>query len=288
MKWNDDPLHLEYCHEGLTYDIEGAISVFSILALIPTLFFLAFLLFTIKKAMIRLNESDSMVNSIYYVFVWGVVSFNVGRLVLLIIAHVQPDPQALFSVLFIFVHSVLLFIEFSVVVFMSHKFTFTGREALPRSIMISLAVSSFFGFMELICVFALKMNIFTPKDEDGRAQIYWFAENLFLSLIYLAIMVLPKTPLAHFFQFPEFRSKPHFYYYVMFLFFLNGLQSFGALLALLPLSIGTCFSDIGRLIYYYTYVPLLYWAFLRDFFRQVTLSSEYSEMMSSGYFDSDT
>jgi hypothetical protein len=35
-------------------------------------------------------------------------------------------------------------------------------------------------------------------------------------------------------------------------------------------------------------VPFLYWAFLRDFFKEARMSDKYEEMVVSGYFDSDT
>lgn len=47
-------------------------------------------------------------------------------------------------------------------------------------------------------------------------------------------------------------------------------------------------DDLGNLSYYCFYIPLLYWAFLRAFFREPTVSDHYSEMMVSGYFDTDT
>lgn len=54
---------------------------------------------------------------------------------------------------------------------------------------------------------------------------------------------------------------------------------------------GYCVYGIASFLYYAGYPPLLYWAFLYEFFADKELDLEvlyYAEMRDAGYFDDDT
>jgi len=45
---------------------------------------------------------------------------------------------------------------------------------------------------------------------------------------------------------------------------------------------------LSMALYYSCFAPFLYWGFLRDFLRGVALSEYFSDMITNGYFDTNT
>jgi hypothetical protein len=58
-----------------------------------------------------------------------VTVFNVARSLL---AYFHPHPEVAYDIVYLISNFVLIFIEVSVIVFMSHSYMVSGREAITR------------------------------------------------------------------------------------------------------------------------------------------------------------
>jgi len=165
---------------------------------------------------------------------------------------------------------------------MSHSFSITGREALFRTVWITGLIAFIYSSIQIALVFGLKIQLF--KSQEQSALLYWFISSTVLGSGYLCVLIIQKTRLARYLPV----GKGQLYYYVAFLFLLNASRAIGSLVSYFGLYIGFCFIDFTILMYYSFFLPLLYWAFLWEFFRVPTLQIQYSEMVVKGYIDSDT
>jgi len=252
--------------------------VFDLFLCLPTTVFVIFLIIKLRSALRKLYETESLIMSTYYSFIWSVSIFNILRCLL---NYFLKEPDIVYNILFLLSNFILVFLEISVVVFMSHGYMVSGREAIHRTIVITGAVC--LVYITIQAGFLFGMNLKLYKQVDSPSCLYWFIVNFLFAIIYLVILILPKTSLRD--KLPARRS---FYHYVTFLFVLNFVKCIGEIMVYAHLDVGFCFIDVGFFAYYALYAPLLYICFLRDFFRDVTLPYGFVEMSKSGYLDSDT
>jgi len=272
-----ETLEFPFCKDFITYKA-GDFLVFDFLLCLPTAIFLLFLLIRMRNSIRKLRESESMIMSTYYGFLWGVCLFNIARCVL---NYAFPYPEMLFDLLFLISHCVLVFLEVSVVIFMSHGYMVSGREAIQRTALITGIISTIYIVVQAILLYVLNVHLY--RVQSGSSALYWFIMSGIFSLVYVTILILPRTPLRDYL--PARRS---FYYYVIFLCLLYSLKMIGAAFVYFGAEIGYCFVDVQMLAYYTLYAPILYICFMKDFFKEVILPDYYMEMHKSGFFDSDT
>jgi len=268
-----------YCRELLMdWKIGGTVGVFDLLLCLPSVMFLIFLLAKLRSSIRKLLETESLIMSTYYGFLWFVCLFNIGRSLL---NYFFPNPPVLYYLLFLITNFVLVFIEVSVVVFMSHGYMVSGREAITRTIWITLIIGVIYTMIQAIMIFGLHVQLFKPVEKP--VMLYWVLISFLFTGMYLVILILPKTRFKD-----KLPARPSFYHYVGFLFALYLVKGIGDLIVFVNVGIGYCFIDLGIFGYYALYAPMLYIFFLQEFFRDVILSDGYVEMEKSGYLDTDT
>jgi len=269
---------MPYCKEFITWEYNG-VNVYDLCLTIPTTCFLLFLLFKLRSSIRKLLETESMIMSTYYGFLWCVCLFNISRSLL---NYVVPNNPMLYNSLFMIANFILIFVEVSVVVFMSHGHMVSGREAIQRTVWITAAICVIYIVLQAVFLFGLGLQLYQPTSDSG-VQLYWFILGTVFALGYLIILILPKTSLKD-----RLPARPAFYHYVGLLFALNITKALGSILIFAGGDIGFCFVDLGVFGYFSLYAPTLYICFLQDFFGDMTLSDGYVEMEKSGYLDTDT
>jgi len=268
-----------YCRDlMMEWKIGGEVGVFDLLLCIPSTMFLIFLLAKLRSSIRKLLETESLIMSTYYGFLWFVCLFNIGRSLL---DYFFPNPPVLYDLLFLITNFILVFVEVSVVVFMSHGYMVSGREAITRTIWITLVIGAVYTIVQAIMIFGLHLQLFKPVEKS--VMLYWIIISLLFTVLYFIILLLPRTSMKD-----KLPARPSFYRYVGFLFALNLIKAIGDVMVFVNVDIGYCFIDLGIFGYYALYAPILYVCFLQEFFRDVILSDGYVEMEKSGYLDSDT
>lgn len=268
-----------YCGDAYSYRLPKIdIPAFDLFLGFASLVFAIFLLTKARRTFKLLRESESVTMTTYYIFLWIVCIFNILRFV---IVSVVPEPKLFYELLYNMMNAILLFVEISVIIFMSHGYMVSGREAISRTIKICGLIATIFLGIECGITFGLHISLF--EQEDWQASLFWLLLSVILSIGYATILILPNTRFRE-----RLPARPLFYQYSQFMLVLQLLRAVGSLLNFFGIFIGFCFLMLWLLVYYALYGPLLYWGFLKDFLRDVALSEYYSEMVINGYFDSNT
>jgi len=273
----EEALKNGWCKEFINWKW-NEVKIFDLILCLPTALFLIFLLLNLRISWRKLVETESLIMSTYYGFLWCVCLYNLARCLFL---YFFPGPTVLHNILYLISNFVLIFVEISVVVFMSHGHMVSGREALTRTVLITGIITSLYSVVQAILTFGLGIELF-PMDE-GASSLFWLISCAVFTMTYTIIIVLPKTSLRD-----RLPARPSFYHYVSFLLSLNLMEAFGATLVYSGMDGGFCFVDLAMFGYYSLYAPLLYFCFLREFFKEVVLPDAFMEMSKSGFLDSDT
>eukprot|EP01088_Endostelium_zonatum_P012544 TRINITY_DN26797_c0_g1_i1.p1 TRINITY_DN26797_c0_g1~~TRINITY_DN26797_c0_g1_i1.p1 ORF type:complete len:291 (-),score=17.52 TRINITY_DN26797_c0_g1_i1:18-890(-) len=282
-------VHCDVCDVIQDYQLHlgsHGIILFDLFLSIPLIAFLIYLLYNLSSSLQKLRESDSLIMSTYYTFIWIVLLFDFIRIIVSLIEPNAPIKQ-FYDIFYLIFYFLLIFIELSIIVFMSHSFTITGREALFRTVWITAVFASLYSIVQVILVYPLHIDIFQGKTQ--ASHLYWFISSTVLLLVYVGILVVPR--ISKFFPHLErnfnFANKNQLYYYVLFLMVLYGSRALGSFIAFMDMEIGFCFIVFQKTMYYAVFLPLLYWTFLWEFFRVPSLHV-YHEMVMRGYWDADT
>lgn len=270
-------IDVPYCKELYLLEWHGLRPFFLVL-LVPPIGFLGFLLVRLRASLNKLSESDTLIMPTYYGFLWiaGVLGFLRP-----LVEFLQPEPVILYDILYLTFNFCFLFIHGSVVVFMSHENMVSGREALSRTTLITLLLAAAYSSIQIILLSAVGVRLYTFSK---AASMYWMIITLAFSVVLGALLILPRFEALR----DRFPARPALYQYVGFLFFLYFLRWFGSLLIFIDVDLGFCFIDLEQLVLFTLYAPLLYFFFMKDFFREVVLPQTYMEMSKSGYLDTDT
>jgi len=270
-------LNAPYCRELLTWEW-GGILIFDFILSIPTTLFFLFLLMQLRKALNKLYETESLIMSTYYGFLWGVCIFNIARCLL---DFFVPIPLVLFEVLYLIANGTVIFIEVSVVVFMSHGYAMSGREAIQRTLWITGILCGLYVLVQAILMFGVQIHLYTVHT--GGSALYWMITCGIFAIVYATLLILTRTSFRDRLPAPAF-----FYYYIGFLLALNAVKMIGYFFVFFGADIGFCFIDLQLLLYFSSYAPVLYICFLKDFFKEVVLPEHYMEMHKNNFLDSDT
>ncbi|CAH0391091.1 unnamed protein product [Bemisia tabaci] len=245
------------------------IRVWDVIILVPNLIFLLFLGFRFNRAILKLRATSSPIFLAFY----GLVVLNTVMSVVRCIASMLMSAAAIEGsyidiVLWVTVRFFLLSTEMSVVVF---GLAF-GHLDSRSSIRYVLLTTSFISFGYSTMQGALE--IFQPDKNvsfglsDNRifghgGMLFWCVSSVIFTLIYMVIFILPWTKLRERLPLP---AKKSFYAYVLLLMLLNLSQAVGSGLLLFNNLQGICVVDVTTCIYYTLFTPLVYVAFLSDFF----------------------
>jgi hypothetical protein len=228
----DSNHQLPFCATVLTLNRYwiGGLDILHFLTIIPTLFFIIYLLGKLKMSIVIMKNSDSLVVPTVYTFVWVVCVFNM----LTAIATVIISSTATHSVqsnIFINISGrvglgilafVIEFIEVAVIVFMFFaNTTLSNTKVLTRTAFISGMVS----LVDNSIGVTLSLLFPNPGDSQslasdptliatpiGENAVYEVISSALFIIVYGIILILPYTKLRS--RVPERKS---FYFYIVFL-----------------------------------------------------------------------
>ncbi|KAM0979907.1 hypothetical protein ACFX13_015964 [Malus domestica] len=178
-------------------------------------------------------------------------------------------------------------IEISLVGFLLQGNYASGVEALAHTFLVSGIAVGVDTLLKVIYVFGFGVPLFIVGigSTFGVKWGLWLIHKLLLTALYGFIL---------FVHFSKSREKlpprPAFYNYIVVMFVLCALASFGCGLAGIGASFGIWLYNLTDICYHTLYLPSLYMIFVADFFQEESFLLEnayYSEMKDAGFFDAD-
>jgi len=225
-----------------------------------------------------------MIVPTYYGFVWSVCCFNMIKC---IVGTLVEDNEMGSTILWLITRFIIIFVEVCVVVFMAHGHMASGREDLNRTAWITTLIAAIYTGVQVLLLYQFNIKLYY---HDQSSSLYWFILSSIFVCVYLILLLLPYTRCKE-----RFPVRPGFYRYVFLLYLLNFLQCLGSFLQLIQAGFGYCFIDLSEIMYYSFFAPVLYFSFLRDFFREAALPDYVLELHDDDedgeperYFDTDT
>jgi len=275
-------VNASFCYELLELRMYG-LQIFEFTIGLPCIFFVLFMLWRVKSALDKLRQTESLIISTYYTFVWVVSVTQLARFVFFsVVSHVEKNPWV--YVFILPVNFLLVFTEISVVIHKSHRYTVSGREALKQTALISGIISSATVALQATLVFMFSANLW-PPDGPNRKEIslFWAIYHCFWFVLYCLTLIVPHTKYKNYLP-----RQPTFFNYIRAMFLTHIIQIIGNFLIYTDFDFGFCLTDVGFFLFYSLFGPLLYYCFLYEFFRDINLPSYYQEMIYNGYLDTDT
>lgn len=253
----------------------------------PTLLFVLFLFTRLHSSVQKLSNSRSYIMRTYYTFLWVICVLNLCWCLLKTQQLRNHDKETAWNIMSLSIRFGLVLLEVSVVVFLFQGYLISGWGALLRTLLFSGIFATADALVMAVVTFGFGVPLFTVQDDAGDWPKwgFWLFQNLFFAAVYAGILTLPYTGWRD-----RLPARPSFYWYVMILFILNGLDGLGSLLLGFGASFGYCVYGFAGFAYHSLYPPLLYTTFLADFLREEEMQmgdAYYSEMKDAGYFDGD-
>lgn len=142
-----------FCRDVTLTTISGTdVPIFYVVVAIPTIIFFLYLLLHLRSSIRKLRESESLIMSTYYGFCLGVLLFNAGRIVWGLTFPTWDTSGVLYDIIFIIINFVLMFVEVSVLILLSDNYAISGREAIPKTVWISVLVSFLYTAVQVIII----------------------------------------------------------------------------------------------------------------------------------------
>ncbi|XP_011310190.1 transmembrane protein adipocyte-associated 1 homolog isoform X1 [Fopius arisanus] len=284
---SDDDDH--FCKLVLYKEIQDSrVRIWDLVILIPNLVFLLFIIVRSNRARLKLRATSSPIYLAFYGLVICNVVISVIRCVVSMTVNAATDVGGkVDKVLWVTVRFFLLSTEMSVVIFGLAFGHLDSRSSIQRVLLatslISLAFTITQGTLELVLpddTFHIPSRDFYVFGHGG--MMFWFCSSLVFTLIYLFILILPRTRLRERLNLP---TKKSFYIYVGTLAALNMIQSIGAgLLNYTQNSAGLCVVDLTAALYLTFFTPLVYHTFLSEVFgvSQPSIQFSYKAQVDDG------
>ncbi|XP_066582879.1 transmembrane protein adipocyte-associated 1 homolog isoform X2 [Prorops nasuta] len=265
----DDEEH--FCKLILYKEIQpSGVRIWDVVILVPNLLFLLFLLMRFNRARLKLRATSSPIFLAFYGLVLCNIVISVIRcIVSMTVNAAAPVGGKADKALWVTVRFFLLSTEMSVVIFglaFGHLDSHSSiRRVLLATSFIALAFTIIQGTLEFVLpddTFRIPSRDFYVFGHGG--MMFWFCSSLVFTMIYLFILILPRTRLRDRLAVP---TKKSFYVYAGTLAALDLTQSIGAgLLNYTQNPIGLCIVDFTAVIYLTLFTPLVYHTFLSEFF----------------------
>lgn len=275
-----DHIVLNFCQSILYGTIDdSAIRIFDVLLLVPNILFLMFLIYRLGVAHVQLYKIRCpIVKTVYFmvffVCIVGIIRCFVSMLLTSILK--QPHKDSLITkILWLLLCSFLLAVELSVIIFGVWAGNMQdGRKGVQRVLCVSsicaIAYSSAQATLEFIRCPGINGKIYgtTKYDLYGHGGLLFMSStSLFLAVVYFVIVILPCTKLRECCIIP---ARKTFYLYCGVLCVVKLLQGCASLLLYESITQSLCVLDFTMVLYYTMFGPMVYWTFLKDFFRSTT------------------
>ncbi|XP_048443678.1 protein CANDIDATE G-PROTEIN COUPLED RECEPTOR 2-like isoform X1 [Pyrus x bretschneideri] len=181
----------------------------------------------------------------------------------------------------------LLGLETSLVGFLLQGNYASGVKALAHTFLVSGIVVGVDTLINVIYVFGFGVPLFIVGigSTFGVKWGLWLIHKLLLTALHGFILFVHFSKLTE-----KLPPRPAFYNYIVVMFVLSALASFGCGLAGIGASFGIWLYNLTDICYHTLYLPSLYVIFVADFFQEESFLLEnayYSEMKDAGFFDAD-
>lgn len=306
-----DQIKTDICQRILYENVNGShIRILDVILLIPNILFLMFLMYRLGVAHVQLSKIRCPIVKTVYFMVFFVCIIGTARcfvsMLLTSILKLHHKDSLPTKILWIILRCFLLAVEVSVIIFAVWAGNMQdGRKGVRRVLGLSLfcavAYSSTQATLEFVKCPGINGRIFGSEKYDfyGHGGLLFLSStSLFLALVYLTILILPCTKLREWFVLPGRKS---FYLYCAVMCVVNLMQGSASLLMYEGLVQSLCVLDFTLIMYYAVFGPIVYFAFLKDFFRSaythvLTVDNEYAsysysylptEDVGDGYVSSD-
>lgn len=255
---------------------ESHIRNFDVILLIPNILFLMFLMYRLGVAHVQLNKIRCPIVKTVYFMVFFVCIIGTARcfvsMLLTSILKLHHKDSLPTKILWIVLRCFLLAVELSVIIFGVWAGNMQDgrkgvRKVLCLSSLCALAYSSAQATLEFVKCPGINGRIFGKEKYDlyGHGGLLFLSSTaLFLAIVYLVIIILPCTKLRECCIIPARKS---FYIYCAVLCVVNILQGSASLLMYESVVQSLCVLDFTVFVYYAVFGPMVYWTFLKDFFR---------------------
>lgn len=246
------------------------VRMWDLLILLPNLLFSIFLAAKFNAARQKLRATNAPIFRAFYGFVVISAGVSVVRsLVSMSISAATPIGDETDKLLWILLRFSLLATEMSVLVFGLGSGHLDSQRSIRRVISVTFIVSLAYSLTQAV----LELSRPDPNFHVESRQInlfghggmmFWLLSSAFFTLVYLFVLLLPFLPCRHYVSLPHKRS---FYQYVGFLMVLNGVQTAGSLMVYCNIGAGLCVVNLTTFLYFTTFTPIVYYTFLRGFFK---------------------
>ncbi|XP_070557529.1 transmembrane protein adipocyte-associated 1 homolog [Ptychodera flava] len=265
----------------------SGVRVWDVALLIPNVLYLLFLLINLRPALVKLRNSDSPIFMTFYILVFLVACIGIARCVVsMTISAASSAGSVIDKILWLVLKFFVLTTELSVLIFGLAFGHLDSKASIKRvmtvTTLIALMYSVTQGFLEI----AHPDHRLQDPDKDfdlygHGGMLFWFVSSAFFFVVYSCIFILPFTKLKEKILLP---SKKSFYVYVFVLAVLNLHQATGAMLVYMNEKAGLCIVDVTTYLYFTCFAPLIYWTFLRDFFKvpATTILFSYKAQLDDG------
>ncbi|CAB3406737.1 unnamed protein product [Caenorhabditis bovis] len=233
--------------------------------LIPNLIFLIFLLAKCRVMCSRtLIRNDPVFRSFFILAYISSIMNIVRSFYSMTISVTNPPEHTIDQSLWFAIKFVYLTAELCVLSFALLFGHFDNIKNLGIAIFVTLMISVPHTAVQMLLEMRLVptdsiYNAYFDVDAD-LTTIFWIFSSMFVSMIYLIYMFVALVFCRKFTKLP---SRPSFVVFCVFMISLNILQALGAVLLLLKSFDGFCFVAFSTYAYFFSYSPILYFAFLR-------------------------
>ncbi|KAJ1530573.1 hypothetical protein ONE63_005457 [Megalurothrips usitatus] len=263
---NSDP----FCKRVLYEEIPGSrVRIWDLSILIPNLAFLVFLGLRFNRAILKLRATSSPIFLAFYGLVIANLIISIIRCcVSMTVNAATVSGEYADKILWISVRFFLLATEMSVVVFGLAFGHLDSRSSIRHVLFVTSFLSLCFSVSQTVLEMMSPDKHFHVQSKDYNlfghgGMLFWLSSSTVFMFIYLCILILPWTRLRDRLALPTKRS---FYTYILLLCLLNAVQSLGSGLLLYEMCAGLCIVDITTYAYFTLLTPLVYYAFLSEFF----------------------
>lgn len=252
---------------------------------IPSVLFVLYLGFHLKRNIKKLNRRRSHVMIAYYALLWFSAILNLAWCSLQAWQCI-PGKEVSWNLLSLVTSMGTLCLEISLVAFLLQENYASGLEALAHTFIVSGLIVGADILLKAIFVFGFRVPLFMDDETGHRGKWgLWIFDELLLTCSYGYIL---------FVHYSKWRDKlpprPAFYNYVVAMFVITAIALFGCGLAASGLGLGLWLYSFVVICYHTLYLPFVYVTFLSDFFQEEDLlldNAYYSEMRDAGFFDSE-
>ncbi|PFX18276.1 transmembrane protein adipocyte-associated 1-like [Stylophora pistillata] len=272
-----DNIKCDICQKILYEAINDShIRFLDVFLLVPNIVFLMFLMYRLGAAQVQLSKIRCPIVKTVYFMVFFVCIIGTARcfvsMLLTSILKLHHKDSLPTKILWIVLRCFLLAVELSVIIFGVWAGNMQdGRRGVRRVLCLSLfcavAYSSTQATLEFVKSPGIHRRMFGNEKYDfyGHGGLLFLAcTSLFLALVYFIIIILPCTTLRQCCVIPERRS---FYLYCAVMCIVNVMQGCASLLMYKTIVKSLCVFDFSLFMYFAVFGPMVYFAFLKDFFK---------------------